>query len=168
MVVPAAASRGVPPDDGFATRTMTLADLITRSFSEHKALHAAPLDVWRALTSEDLLNKWLTTECKFDARIGGQFTLMMKDGIAEEGRIDVFIPGRRLRLAITQPDRSEPLSTGPITTEFRLRETVEGTELSVLIAGIPADEDWEEDYNRSQTRWRTAIEELAALLGDTV
>jgi hypothetical protein len=56
------------------------------------------------------------------------------------------------------------LSTGPMTVEFRLFEDDGKTELTVIVAGIPATEEWEEDYNRSIILWRDALAELKDLL----
>ena len=63
--------------------------------------------------------------------------------------------------------RVEPLPTGPITVALQLKEIEKGTRLSVTVSGIPADEDWEEDYKRSEVRWQTALDELKALANDS-
>jgi hypothetical protein len=51
-----------------------------------------------------------------------------------------------------------------MTVEFRLFEEEGKTEVTLIVAGIPATEDWEEDYNRSQIRWRDALAEIKGLL----
>ena len=56
----------------------------------------------------------------------------------------------------------EPLLSGPITIEFLLDKADEKTKLTVTVEGIPATEEWEEDFNRSQNNWITALNELKA------
>ena len=78
---------------------------------------------------------------------------------------------------MTQPDvprvlwrereGEDPLPTGPITIALQLRESENATKLSVTVAGIPADEDWEEDYKRSEMRWKAALEELKAVMDES-
>mgnify|MGYP003325202123 CR=1 FL=1 len=41
-------------------------------------------------------------------------------------------------------------------------EFEEKTKLKVMVEGIPATEEWEEDFNRSQSNWNTALNELKA------
>jgi hypothetical protein len=36
--------------------------------------------------------------------------------------------------------------------------------LSVSVSGIPATEDWQEDYRRSEDRWHNGLVELQELL----
>jgi hypothetical protein len=59
-------------------------------------------------------------------------------------------------------EEEDPLPTGPITIEFRVRELDDTTELTVTVAGIPASEDWEEYYRLSVDRWQVALAELKA------
>jgi hypothetical protein len=75
------------------------------------------------------------------------------------------MPPRRLR-AVIKPLREEaPLPTGPITAEILLREIDGCTLITVIVAGIPDSEDWEEYYRLSDDRWKTA---LAALKKDVL
>ena len=90
--------------------------------------------------------------------------MTFKDETRNHGRIDIFMPPRRMRLVEAPREGEKPLSTGPMTVEFRLFEEDGKTELTVIVAGIPATEDWEEDYNRSEMRWRDALVELKGLL----
>jgi hypothetical protein len=80
------------------------------------------------------------------------------------GRIDIFLPPRRMRLVVTLREGDELLASGPTTIEFALFEYKEKTQLSVFVSGIPATEEWEEDYRRSENRWRNGFVELQELL----
>ena len=117
-------------------------------------------EVWTALTDIDAINRWLAREGSMSAHIGGPFELALRDGYDIRGRIDVFMPPRRLRMALTPMQEESPLPTGPITIELILRTISGKTLLTVIVAGIPDSEDWEEYYRLSVDRWKNAFIEL--------
>jgi len=132
----------------------------TRSHRTELEVACNPRDVWTAITDIEEIKCWLAHEGKFEPHIGGAFELALRDGYNIRGRIDVFMPPRRLR-AVIRPMREEgPLATGPITIEFLLREIDGNTLLTVIVAGIPDSEDWEEYYRLSEDRWKSALAEL--------
>lgn len=149
------------------TSTRTQSDSITRSHTERIDLRASLADVWHAITDIESLKKWLVQEGEFSPHIGGAYQLSLLDGTEMSGRIDIYIPNRRMRLVVALRDGAEPLPTGPITISLQLKEIEKGTTLSVTVAGIPADEDWEEDYKRSEMRWQNGLEELRSLLNES-
>ncbi len=65
-----------------------------------------------------------------------------------------------MRLVVSPEQGQKALPTGPITIEFLLREIEGDTLLTVIVAGIPDSEDWEEYYRLSVDRWQTALAEL--------
>jgi len=154
-------------DDFTATRVPSPSDSITRTHKEHVDLRAPLKDTWSAITEIDQLKKWLVKEGEFSAHIGGAFEFALLDSTDMSGRIDIYIPKRRLRMVVALRHGAEPLPTGPITITLQLKEIEKGTTLTVTVAGIPADEDWEEDYKRSEMRWQTALDELKALVNDS-
>ena len=154
-------------DDLTSTRVPSPSDNITRTHKENIDLLADLKDTWAAITDIDMLKKWLVTDGEFAAHIGGAFELALRDGTDMSGRIDIYIPKRRMRLVVALRHGAEPLPTGPITIALQLKEIEKGTTLTVTVAGIPADEDWEEDYKRSEVRWQTALEELKAVINDS-
>ncbi|MBT8080498.1 MAG: mechanosensitive ion channel [Gammaproteobacteria bacterium] len=146
-------------DEFTSTRILSPSDP-TRQHQEAVDLPATLEDTWQAITDIDVLKKWLVRDGTFTPRIGGTFELMLRDESDVSGRIDVYMPPRRLRMVIALRDGEEPLPTGPITVELQVREKNEGTQLKVTVSGIPATEDWEEDYRRSVDRWKNAFAEL--------
>ena len=80
------------------------------------------------------------------------------------GRIDVYLPNRRLRVVVSLDAEEKPLQSGPITIEFTLRQIENRTAVTVNVAGIPDSEDWEEYYRLSVDRWRTALADLKIYL----
>ena len=132
---------------------------VTRSHSASMQTSSELSDVWTAITDIDQINRWLAVEGEFTPQIGGLFRLKLRDGYSVNGRIDAFIPPRRIRIALLPDGDEEPLPTGPITIELLLKEN-DGTELSVTVSGIPGSEDWEEYYRLSVDRWDNALTEL--------
>ena len=136
------------------------ADPVTRSHRTELEVASEIEEVWSAITQIDEINRWLAREGTFAPYIGGAFELALRDGYNLRGRIDVFMPPRRIR-AVIQPMREEgPLPSGPITVEVLLRETDGNTLMTVIVAGIPDSEDWEEYYRLSEDRWKNALDAL--------
>ncbi len=140
-------------------------DPVTRSHRSELEIACEIDEVWSAITQIDDINRWLAREGSFSPYIGGTFDLALRDGYNIRGRIDIFMPPRRLRAVIQNMREEGPLATGPITAEILLRETDGCTLVTVVIAGIPDSEDWEEYYRLSQDRWTNA---LAALKSDVL
>ncbi len=139
-------------------------DSITRSHREEIVLPAAINDIWKAITDIESIKQWLAKEGHFAPHIGGKFALSLRDETEMTGRIDIFLPPRRMRLVLDVREGDEPLASGPMTVEFSLIEDDKKTRLSVAVAGIPATEEWEEDYRRSEDRWQNGLVELQELI----
>jgi hypothetical protein len=137
-------------------------DSITRSHREEVELNCEIDDLWKSLTELELQKKWLIDDGKFTKRIGSKYNLELKNGDTLNGHIDVLISKRKIRLVEAPRVDEEPLLSGPITIEFLLDKIDEKTKLTVTVEGIPATEEWEEDFNRSQSNWNTALNELKA------
>ncbi|HJL92699.1 MAG TPA: hypothetical protein QGF04_02830, partial [Woeseiaceae bacterium] len=90
----------------------------------------------------------------------GKYNLNLKNGDAIQGHIDVLIAKRKIRLVEAPRAEEELLATGPITTEFIINKAEDQIKLTVINMGIPATEEWEEDFNRSQSTWQVALKEL--------
>jgi len=135
-------------------------DDVTRSHVAEIETRAAKEDIWAALTETDLLKRWFTRGGSFTPQIGAAFDLQTRDGYAVEGRIDIFIPPRRMRLVLMTETQGAPLPTGPITIDLSIEEEDDTNHLFVTVAGIPDSEDWEEFYRLSVDRWRVGLAEL--------
>ena len=135
---------------------------ITRSFSEEITLKCEIEELWSSLTDVELLKKWLIDDGKLTRRIGGKYSFELKNGDSTNGHIDVLISKRKMRLVEAPRIDEEPLSSGPITTEFFIEKAEDEYKLIVTTKGIPATEEWEEDFNRYQSNWKNALDELKA------
>ena len=139
-------------------------DSITRSHREEVELAVGIDDVWTAITEMESIKQWLAKDGEFAAHIGGRFALALRDGTDLSGRIDIFLPPRRMRLVVALREGDDLLASGPTTIEFTLFEHEKKTRLNVSVSGIPATEEWEEDYRRSEDRWQNGLVELQELL----
>jgi small-conductance mechanosensitive channel/uncharacterized protein YndB with AHSA1/START domain len=139
-------------------------DSVTRSHREEVDLPVGIDDVWTAVTQIDSINQWLAKEGEFAPHIGGRFALSLRDDTDMSGRIDIFLPPKRMRLVIALREGDDLLASGPTTIAFTLAEHDKKTRLTVSVSGIPATEEWEEDYRRSEDRWQNALVELQEFL----
>jgi small-conductance mechanosensitive channel/uncharacterized protein YndB with AHSA1/START domain len=139
-------------------------DSVTRSHREEVDLPVGIDDVWSAVTQIDSINQWLAKEGEFAPHIGGRFALSLRDDTDISGRIDIFLPPKRMRLVIALREGDDLLASGPTTIVFTLAEHDKKTRLTVSVSGIPATEEWEEDYRRSEDRWQNALVELQEFL----
>ena len=139
-------------------------DSVTRSHREEVDLPVGIDDVWTAITQIDSINQWLAKEGEFAPHIGGRFALSLRDDTDMSGRIDIFLPPKRMRLVIALREGDDLLASGPTTIAFTLAEHDKKTRLTVSVSGIPATEEWEEDYRRSEDRWQNALVELQEFL----
>ena len=139
-------------------------DSVTRSHREEVDLPVSIDDVWTAITQIDSINQWLAKEGEFAPHIGGRFELSLRDDTDMSGRIDIFLPPKRMRLVIALREGDDLLASGPTTIAFSLAEHDKKTRLTVSVSGIPATEEWEEDYRRSEDRWQNALVELQEFL----
>lgn len=154
-------------EDGVGTGVFQHLENITRSHREEISIDVGIADAWNALTDIEAIKKWLATDGQFTARIGGQFSLALRDGTNLSGRIDIYLPPRRMRLVVALRDGDELPASGPTTIEFALFERKKKTRVSVSVTGIPATEEWEEDYRRSEDRWHNGMADLLEYLSHT-
>lgn len=77
-----------------------------------------------------------------------------------EAHIDVFLPGRRLRL-IYLPSPHLPASDSAIVVDFIMEGSPEGTTiLRVLGSGVPDDPAWDMPFKRLKLGWERAMARL--------
>src|SRR5580704_5204488 len=82
--------------------------------------------VWRALTENPHLTRWCSPAADMRARAGGSFRASVDRVTEFEARIDVFEPGRRLRL-IYLPAAGLPRADSVMIDDFILDKVAGGT-----------------------------------------
>lgn len=137
--------------------------LRTRGYAHRIDIAAAPLGVWHALTDPDLLVRWLGGPAVVKARAGGRYSVMLDPGIEREALIDVFEPGRRLRLVYLTPPQM-PAFEGAVVDDYLLEAGGHGTILRLLGSGFPEGRAWEAYYLKIRSASERALARLKPML----
>jgi uncharacterized protein YndB with AHSA1/START domain len=112
--------------------------------------------VWRGLTEPALLALWYGPDARVAPRAGGRYWIRADADLVREAHIDVFEPGRRLRL-IYMPQAELPPTDDVIVDDFLLDSDAESTSVRLLGSGYPAGDDWERYYLRLRRGWPRAL-----------
>ncbi len=115
--------------------------------------------VWRALTENEPLRAWCSPRAEIRARPGGSFRASVDRVTEFEARIDVFEPGRRLRL-IYLPAQELPRAGSVMIDDFILDPVQGGTIVRLLGSGVPASPEWDTQYARLRASWPQAMTRL--------
>ncbi|MGA3156202.1 MAG: SRPBCC domain-containing protein [Steroidobacteraceae bacterium] len=136
----------------------------TRGYAHRIDILAPPALVWRALLEPELLAEWYAPGARVSARAGGSFEIRLEGNLVREAHIDVFDPGRRLRLIYLPPEDLPP-SEHVIVDDFILSEEPGTAVLRLLGSGFPADDyEWEQLYLRLRAGWGLALARMKVSL----
>jgi uncharacterized protein YndB with AHSA1/START domain len=119
--------------------------------------------VWRGLTEPALLALWYARDARVTARAGGGYWIRADADLVREAHIDVFDPGRRLRL-IYMPQAELPPTDSVIVDDFLLDADGESTTVRLLGSGFPEGDDWERYYLRLRQGWPRVLARLKIAL----
>jgi uncharacterized protein YndB with AHSA1/START domain len=131
----------------------------TRGYAHRVDITADVKAVWHALTDQDSLTKWCSPEARIKARQGGSFRASVDRVTELDAHIDVFDPGRRMRL-IHLPNTAMPTSEATVVDDFILEPSKDVTILRLLGSGFPDGPQWEAPYRRARTGWERAVARL--------
>ncbi len=135
----------------------------TRGYAHRLDLRTGLTPVWAALTDSRLLAQWCSPDALISARPGGLFRARVDRLTELEACIDVFVPGKRLRL-IYLPSPALPPADSALVDDFILEPSRSGTILRLLGSGVPGTPEWDIPYLRQRTGWQAALVRLRALL----
>ena len=134
----------------------------TRGYA-HRIEINAPLEmVWRGLIDPLKLRLWFGPEARVTPREGGGYCVRAASDLEREAHIDVFDPGRRLRLIYMTPPalRAEDVV---LVDDFVLQREGALSVLHILGSGFPLEESWDPYYNRLRGGWARALARLKVL-----
>src|SRR5262245_43113152 len=114
----------------------------TRGYAHRVDIAADGERVWRALTDPACLVQWCAPDAHIRPYAGGSFRASVDRVTELDAHIDVFVPGRRMRL-IFLPSASLPAADSAIVIDFILEALPTGTILRVLGSGVPGDDSWD-------------------------
>lgn len=131
-----------------------------RGFAHRVDISAEVPVVWSALTELQHLVRWCAPDAQLRPKAGGLFRASVDRVTQIEAHIDVFEPGRRLRL-IYLPSAHMPESDTAVVVDFILEGAASGgTIVRVLGSGIPDGSAWETPYKRIRVGWERALARL--------
>lgn len=134
-----------------------------RGYAHRIDVRAPREQVWSALLEPELLAQWCGSEARVTARANGSYRIRADTDLVREAHIDVFEPGRRLRL-IYMPQPDMPPTGSVIVDDFMLDVDGEQTTLRLLGSGYPDEEGWERFYLRLRQGWPRALARLKVML----
>ena len=135
----------------------------TKGFAHRVDIGAAPDAVWASLVDAAQLSVWLGREARVRPRAGGAWSITFDGDLRRDATIDVFDPGRRLRLIYLVPP-GLPDFDGAVVEDYLLEPDGTGTVVRVLCSGIPEQPDWELLYRRLRTGTERALARLKVLV----
>jgi uncharacterized protein YndB with AHSA1/START domain len=115
--------------------------------------------VWRAFTEAEHLARWCAPGAQIRAKAGGLFRASVDRVTELDAHIDVFEPGRRLRL-IYLPSPALPATDSAIVADFIMEGSPEGSIVRVLGSGVPDGAAWDLPYKRMRVGWERALARL--------
>jgi uncharacterized protein YndB with AHSA1/START domain len=131
----------------------------TRGYAQRIDVAADLQRVWRALTNTEDLTRWCSPGAAISPRPGGLFRASVDRVTELDAHIDIFEPGRRLRL-IYLPTPTLPPSESAVVDDFILDADDDGTVMRLLGSGYPADPAWDAHYLRLRVGWERAVARL--------
>src|SRR5262245_26662423 len=113
----------------------------------------------RPFTQAAPLGRWCSPGAGIRARSGGMLRASVDRVTELEAHIDVFDPGRRIRL-IYLPSPVLPATDNAIVVDFIMESSANGSIVRVLGSGIPDGPEWDTQYKRMRLGWERAMARL--------
>jgi uncharacterized protein YndB with AHSA1/START domain len=134
-----------------------------RGYAQFVEIRQPPERVFAAFTDPAQIERWYAIEASVDPRSGGTFRVRLRDGQVRDATIDIWDPGRRLRL-IYMPDARLPKPGGGPLVEDVLFDVKPGrTVVRVLGNGVPGEREWDAYFvwlRRGWTYWLHALKTM--------
>ncbi|HKZ75008.1 MAG TPA: SRPBCC domain-containing protein [Steroidobacteraceae bacterium] len=132
----------------------------TRGYAHRVDIASEVQSVWSALTDTAALARWCSPQAEIRAKPGGSFRASIDRVVELDAHIDVFQPGKRLRL-IYLPTKALPPADSALVDDFLMQPGAKGgTLVRLLGSGIPDAPEWDTPYLRLRTGWERAIARL--------
>lgn len=130
-----------------------------RGYAHRVDIVADAEHVWRTIIDPQSLARWCSPEAQLQPRKGGLFRARVDRVTELEAHIDVFEPGRRVRL-LYLPNPALPAGECVLIDDLIVEAVPGGTVVRLLGSGVPADPDWDTQYGRLRTSWLQALNRL--------
>jgi uncharacterized protein YndB with AHSA1/START domain len=130
-----------------------------RGYAHRVDIESDVSSVWRAFTEREHLARWCAPGAQIRAKQGGLFRASVDRVTELDAHIDVFDPGRRLRL-IYLPSPALPATDSAIVADFIMEGSPSGSIVRVLGSGVPDGTAWDLPYKRMRVGWERAMARL--------
>lgn len=135
-----------------------------RGYAQFIEIRQPPERVFSAFADPAQLISWYATEASIEPRRGGRMYAKIGHGRVRDATIDVWDPGRRLRL-IYMPDPSLPPSaTGPIVEDVLFDVKPGRTVVRILGSGVPGEREWDVHFLALRRGWALWLVQLKRFL----
>lgn len=117
----------------------------TRAVEKEIELNAPIEMVWKALTDSKELARWFPLEARVTPGVGGEVFLSWGDWCQGTGKIDVWVPNKRLRWLEPLPGVGDEAAPAHLAVEWTLESRGGKTILRLVNSGFGST-DWENEY----------------------
>jgi len=121
----------------------------TRSHQFSVPIRTTPEELWRALTDAEQLIRWYSPAAKVVPGEGGSIWGSWGEGVEGEMPIEVWDPGRHLRLRL-----------GSQTIDYLIESHGAATVLRLVHSGFGADASFDEEFESTRGGWTTFLKML--------
>jgi uncharacterized protein YndB with AHSA1/START domain len=135
-----------------------------RGYAQFVEIRQPPERVFAAFADPRELEAWYATEASVEPRRGGRLRVKLGNGRVRDATIDIWEPGRRLRL-IYMPDATLPASaTGPIVEDVLFDVKPGRTVVRIMGNGVPGERDWDTHFVALRRGWAYWLHRLKKYL----
>lgn len=135
-----------------------------RGYAHFIEIHQPATRAFAAFTEPDLLARWYGVEATVEPRQGGMHRVRLKDGRVRDATLDVWDPGRRLRLIYMPDPLRPPNEAGPLVEDVLFDTKPAATIVRVLGNGVPATPEWDAEFRWLRHAWIYWLDGLKHLL----
>jgi uncharacterized protein YndB with AHSA1/START domain len=134
-----------------------------RGYALRVDIDADAARVWHVLTDPRCLVRWCSPDARLTLRSGGSFRASFEPSFESAAHIDVFDPGRRIRL-IYLASPSLPEGDTAVVDDIILEPRPPLTVVRVLGAGFTGAREHEAAARRHNLGWRRALARLKVMV----
>jgi uncharacterized protein YndB with AHSA1/START domain len=138
-----------------------------RGYAQFVEIRTDPARAWSAITEEHWLKRWYALDAAVEPHRGGRFRVRTRDKREREATIDVWDPGRRLRLIYHPEPEMLDLhgeGVGPVVEDLLIDAKTDRVVVRVFGSGVPDAREWDRHYSRLRLSWAYALHELKRVL----
>jgi uncharacterized protein YndB with AHSA1/START domain len=138
----------------------------TRSHETVVEINAPPDVVWKAIAEADGITRWFAPFARVEPGVGGTIWLSWGEGMDGSSRIEIWEPGKHLRVGQTYKTPLDPETPPPtpIAVEYFLEGKGGSTVLRLVHSGFGTHESWDDEYECTKRGWAVFLRTLKQAL----